>query len=111
MYSNNDEKKAYDAAKKRVEKEREFYIHLAVYIVINISILIFKDKVLYFIDTDEKDADFFKWWHFSNLVTPIIWGIGLLFHGLWAFEKIFVFNKDWEERKIKKLMEDDNNNT
>lgn len=110
MNSNNDVQKAYEIAKKRVKKERDFYIHLAIYVAINIAILFFKDRLLYFIDASEKDAEFFQWWNFSNIITPLVWGIGLFSHWLWAFEKIFVFSKDWEERKIKKMMEDDNLN-
>ncbi len=109
MNMNENEQKAYQAAKKRVEKERDFYIHLAIYIVINIALFFFKTKLLVFIGTDDKDVDFLKWWNFSNIITPLAWGIGLFCHWLWAFEKVFLFSKNWEEKKIKKMMEEDVN--
>ena len=33
------------------------------------------------------------------------WGIGLVAHGLSVFVPQFVLGKDWEERKIRELME------
>lgn len=110
MYTDKEEQKAYEAAKKRVEKERDFYIHLVVYVVINIAILFFKEKILVFIEPDEKDAVFFTWWNFGNIITPVAWGVGLLLHGLWAFEKTPLFGKKWEEKKIQKLMKEDDIN-
>lgn len=99
--------KAYKEAKKRVEKEKGFYTHVAVYIIINIAIFFFKEKMLVTIDPNPNDKGFYNWWNWSNIATPLLWGIGLFFHWLCTFKKTFMFNKKWEERKIKKLMEED----
>ena len=37
------------------------------------------------------------------------WGIGLLAHGLSTFLPYFILGKDWEERKIKELMDKERN--
>ncbi|WP_375324856.1 2TM domain-containing protein [Flagellimonas sp. GZD32] len=85
----------YQRAKKRVEEIKGFYIHAAVYTVINAFILL-----NIYLQTDY----FWKWPHF---ITLFAWGIGLFFHG----SKVFGFNpflsKDWEEKQIQKFMEED----
>lgn len=100
-----DSRQKYYNAKKRVDAERGLYIHLVIYIVINITILFFRYKILSVINTDAKDENFFFWWKFGNIITPVAWGIALLFHWLWAYKKTFLFNKKWENKKIEKLME------
>ncbi len=101
---NNQDIKAYKKAEKRVKNEKDFYNHLTAYIVINISILIFQQKILELIHPDIKNEDFLYWYWFSYIVTVVFWGIGLFFHGLWAFKKFFLFNKKWEESKVKEYM-------
>jgi len=49
---------------------------------------------------------FLKW---DVLATPFFWGIGLLVHGLSVFGRNLLFNSDWEEKKIKELMDKDKN--
>ncbi len=102
-----EQNKAYEEAKKRVENEKGFYIHLIAYMLLNIAILFFKYKILLFINADIKDEGFIGWWRLGNILTPVIWGIGLLFHWLWAFKKTFLFNDKWEKKKIKKIIEED----
>ncbi len=92
-------KAAYQKAKKRVEDEKGFYSHLTAYIIINISLL--------FINADLGEADFNNWFRWNQLLTPILWGIGLAIHGIRVFGKTPSFGKDWEERKIKELMDKD----
>lgn len=93
----------YLNAKKKVKAIKGFYWHLAVYIVINGFITV--NKVIrnvlengetYF-DAIFDIGTFFIW-------TP--WGIGVLIHGLFVFEAFsLLVGKNWEERKIKELME------
>jgi len=94
-----EKRKKYERAKKRVDDEKGFYSHLTIYIIINL--------ILLFINTDFIDEGFSQWlnWHFY--ITPILWGIGLLFHGLSVFKNNFIFNRQWEEKKIKELMQED----
>ncbi|MBQ4822394.1 2TM domain-containing protein [Aquimarina sp. MMG016] len=92
-----DEK--YKYAKKRVDDERGFYTHLTFYIVINLIVL--------FINTNFQSQGFKNWAQWHLYITPLLWGIGLLFHGLKVFKNNFIFGKNWEERKIKQLMDKD----
>ncbi|MBW1295941.1 2TM domain-containing protein [Aquimarina litoralis] len=96
---NSEEDKRYQQAKKRVDDERGFYTHLTIYIVINIIIL--------FINTNFSSQGFKSWTQWHLYATPVFWGTGLLFHGLRVFKRNFIFGKDWEQKKIKELMDED----
>lgn len=86
-------------AKKRVEEIKGFYIHLAVYLAINAFIMINIAVRSY------NDSDSF--WEFGTFVTPVFWGIGLLFHAIHTFNLNPFFGKDWEKRQIQKYMDED----
>jgi membrane protein CcdC involved in cytochrome C biogenesis len=87
----------YSRARKHVKEIKGFYIHLMIYLVINIFIIV---NILKNIDPEELNI-----WIFS---TAFFWGIGLAFHAYKVFGKKYFFNKDWEERKIREFMERDN---
>lgn len=91
----------YQEALKRVKKVKGFYTHLVVFVVINSMIIIAKYQQW------EPEEDFFKWQTFS---TFFFWGIGLLAHALSVFLPSMILGKDWEERKIKELMEKEKSN-
>ena len=85
----------YIKAKRRVEKEKGFYTHLGIYLVVNLMITVFKVW-------DNLES----WESFTNelfslnvFVTWFIWGVVLLMHFL-----SLKFGLDWEERKIEDLM-------
>ncbi len=105
--NNIKQQNIYNDAKKRVENEKGFYAHLTVYIILNIAILIFKQKILVFINADQSDKEFIEFWWLGNILTPILWGIGLLFHWLWAFKKTFLFSDKWEKKKIQKILDEE----
>lgn len=82
----------YLRAKKRVENLKAFYIHLTVYILVNL--------MLFFINISSDSS---KLWFLYPLGG---WGIGIVIHGLTPFP-FGIFGKEWEERKIKEYMEKD----
>jgi len=86
---------AYLRAKKKVDKILGFYWHLASYIVINLFLIIL-------IGSQRDDGEF---WEFGTFATAFFWGIGLAFHFLGVFGPDALFGKNWEERKIKEIME------
>ncbi|MCK8522886.1 2TM domain-containing protein [Aquimarina sp. D1M17] len=92
-----NEQQRYQRAKMRVEKEKGFYNHLTVYIIINIALLFINSQVI-----DNGIDSLLDW---KLYITPILWGIGLLIHGITVFNTNKIFSKDWEERKIKELMD------
>lgn len=88
-----DEKLLYDKAKKKAREIRSFYYNLMCYCIV-IPTLIFIN--LYF--TPEH-----IWFYWSMLG----WGIGLFFHGMGAFGWSPFLGKDWEEKKLKQFMEEE----
>jgi sensor histidine kinase YesM len=86
--------KRYKVAKKRVEKLKVFYLHFGIYVVC-IPVFIYLNYV---------SRVGFPWAFF-----PIFgWGIGVANHASEAFNYSPFFGKNWEERKIRELMEKDN---
>ncbi len=88
-----ENQEAYQRAKRRAEAKIGFYIHLAVYVGVNILLIIIN------LSTSPQYI-WFKW--------PLLgWGIGLFFHGM----SIFVFSgktfRGMKERMIEKEMKRD----
>ncbi len=85
--------KKYRIAKKRVEKLKGFYIHLFIYILF----------APFFIYLNYISNTSFPWALF-----PIVgWGIGVMGHAVETFNYNPLFGKNWEERKIRELMDKD----
>ncbi len=83
--------KKYRLAKKRVEKLKGFYLHLAIYILF----------VPVFIYLNYISQAGFPWALF-----PIVgWGMGVSGHAAETFNYNPLFGKSWEERKIRELMD------
>ncbi|MEE9407293.1 MAG: 2TM domain-containing protein [Polaribacter sp.] len=104
MERNLTQEQKYILAKKRVEKISKFYKHLATYIIVNIFL------TAIFIVGDVNDGDTFKeaFLDYHNYKIWLFWGIGIVFQALNTFGLSLFMNKDWEEKKIKKYMEETN---
>ncbi|GAA3513972.1 2TM domain-containing protein [Aquimarina addita] len=89
-----EEQKRYEYAKARIHELKKFYNHVFIYI----SIVGLLAGLNYY--TNQWENLWFSW-------TAIGWGIGVAFHAIKAFKINPIFDKDWEERKIRKYMEDD----
>ncbi|MFV8226062.1 2TM domain-containing protein [Christiangramia aquimixticola] len=88
----------YENARKRIKDIKGFYTHLLVYIVINIAI---------FIVGTRQEGIMEGLTQLSNYSTIFFWGIGLLAHWVSVFGTGLFFGKNWEEKKIKEIMEKD----
>jgi len=101
----------YEDALKHVKELKEFYRHLFFYIIFVIVLLLFKEHIItYFIaKTETTDSDFIYWININVVVTPVLWGIGVLIHGLYVYRLKFSIFKSWESRKIKEFMEEEDN--
>lgn len=91
-----EEQIKYENAIKRIKKIKGFYIHLLVYIVINIMIIVVNIQNL------ETGESYFQ---FKNFFTAFFWGIGIVSHALSVFGPDLFLGNDWEEKKIKELMD------
>ncbi|MDR6967607.1 hypothetical protein J2X31_001619 [Flavobacterium arsenatis] len=94
--NSNDEHKMYMKAQKRVEDIKGFYGHLSSFIVVNIGLITLN------LSTSPK--------HLWFLYPFVGWGIGLIAHGMSVFNYMPFLNSDWEDRKIRELMEKERNN-
>lgn len=85
------EQQRYERAKKKAKEIRDFYYHLVCYCVVIPTIVVIN---LAFVPE-------FHWFWF----TIFGWGTGLVIHGINAFGFVPFLGKDWEERKIREIME------
>lgn len=86
----------YREAEKKVKKIKGFYIHLMVYFFVNIFSIVSEAITA-------KPGE--KFWEWDLLILPSLWGIGVAVHGLSVFLPAFILGKNWEEKKIRELME------
>jgi hypothetical protein len=87
-----DEQKEYQRALERVRALRGFYVHLMVYVTVNLG-LVAIDLL-----TDPPGLT----WSYYPLVG---WGAALAVHALVVFVAEGLFGSDWEERKARELMD------
>jgi len=76
-------------AVRRVAAIKGFYVHLAVYVVVNIGLLA--------VDALTGSDWWVHWVAFG-------WGIGVIAHAIAVFGRGSKLVTDWEDRKIKQLM-------
>lgn len=93
----NNEESSFSRAKKRVEEIKGFYGNLISYIAVNIGLVVINLMT-------SPDYLWFFW--------PLLgWGIGVLFHGIRVFNYMPFLGKEWEERKLKEFMDEEQNKT
>ena len=94
METKYEEAERYYQAQKRVKEIREFYEHLTVFLICNPIVMVVNLMT-------SPGYLWFLWCVFG-------WGFAILMHGLKVFRVSPVFNKDWEERKIREILEKEN---
>jgi hypothetical protein len=87
----------YTRAKARVEELKAFYNHLIIYVIVNLGIA----GINYY-----GNQFRFPWFLFPLLG----WGIGLASHAVGTFRWNPLTNKDWEERKLREIMQKEERN-
>lgn len=95
IMDNFNKETKYTRARERVTELKKFYSELTTYIII-VSTLAWLNYY-----TNGWRYMWFLWVVFG-------WGIGLGARALTTFRLNPFMNKDWEERKIKQFMEEDN---
>ncbi|WP_339660221.1 2TM domain-containing protein [uncultured Polaribacter sp.] len=96
------QEQSYLRAKKRVKAIKGFYVHLVVFVLVNIFI----SGIIIFGLMQSGYSFYDAITNFGVISTWLFWGIGLVFHwlGVFGFQSLGL-GKDWEERKIKEMME------
>lgn len=82
----------YNRAKARVAEIKSFYNHAIVYVLVNVGF---------------ASLNFYQnGWQTIWFIWPLAgWGIGLASHGIATFNMNPFLSKDWEERKMKEILE------
>lgn len=91
---NLDSENKYYRAKEKVRAIKKFYLNLVSYFIF----IAFLGALNYYVN--EWQYPWFLWAAFG-------WGIGLVFQAVKVFGLNLFFGKNWEERKIKELMNED----
>ena len=99
MRTNNDLK--YTRAKHRVQREKSFYTHLTVFVLVNLGITAFK----VYGHLSSWDDFLSELLTFNVLSSWLVWGIIITFHYV-----MFRFGGAWEEKKINEYMDKDLSN-
>ena len=87
----SEQETRYQNARKRVEAVKGFYVHLTVYVLVNLLLLTINMLT-------SPDSLWFYW--------PLLgWGIAIVLHALRVFGAGRPFGAEWQERKINELME------
>jgi len=88
-----DDAARYARARRRVRELRGFYVHAAVFVAVN--------ALLHVINLVTSPGAYWAGWPLFG------WGIGLVAHGLATYRWMPFLGKEWEERKIRELMDRD----
>lgn len=84
----------YVRARERVEELKKFYGNVTSYVLV----CSFLAVINYWVN---------GWSYMWFLWVVFGWGIGIIFHAIGTFNLNPFFGKDWEERKIREFMEED----
>jgi len=92
--SNINEENKYIKARDRVEKIKAFYSNVLSYVIIIPFLAI---------------LNYMTSWEHKWFIYPMLgWGIGVIFHYFEAFGRFPFLGSNWEEKKIKELMDEEN---
>ena len=89
------EEDKYIRAKKKVDNIKGFYANLLAYCLVI--------PFLFFINYMTSPS---YWWFLWPMMG---WGLGLGFHAFGVFGNNLILGKDWEQRKIDEIMNEDKN--
>jgi Na+/melibiose symporter-like transporter len=87
----------YQRARARVKAIRGFYAHVAVYVIFNLFLLLLN-----------LISEPWNLWFYWLL---LYWGVVVAIHGVLVFAFGSVFGKEWEEHKIRQIMESERETT
>jgi hypothetical protein len=89
----NEQETKYQKAKERVATLRDFYTHLSVYVLVMLGLI--------FINLTTSPG--YLWF-----IWPLMgWGIAVVAHALRVFAFGGLPGSNWEERKIREIMENE----
>ena len=87
------------AIRRRVHRLAEFYRHVFTYVIVNACLWGLNLTTLWGSPAQSK------WQAYWAIWPTFFWGIGLLSHGLSVLPFWTYFSQEWEDKKVKALME------
>ncbi len=93
-----EENEKYLRAKKKVKDIKDFYIHLAVFLIVT-TIIVLVNVVAFATGSPDNEE-----WNLWFLFPFGFWGFAVLMHGLRTF--VFGRGSSWEKKKIEEVMKD-----
>ena len=95
----------FEKAQRKIVQIKSFYHHLIVFVIFNAVLLLSKNKMIsaLFGENTLIHSRAMDWVYWNIL----IWGLILGVHAIFVFGNVPFFVKKWEERQIKKFMEED----
>jgi len=95
----------YDKAKKRVKEIKGFYGHIWIFVIVTILIYVTRFLILPKIGVLPKEEGFIDWLNWNTYIFPALWALGIGIHGMTVYRDKFKLFRGWEERKIKELIQ------
>ena len=106
MDAKTTKEERYLRAKERITELKEFYIHLSVYVIVNLFL-----SITQIVDGVTENKTFTEIFSDMGIYGVwLMWGIGVCFHALKVFGSQALLGKNWEENKLKEIMEKDKSN-
>ena len=102
MRTDHQEQK-YIRVRKKIEKISKFYKHLSVYLAVNT----FLSAIFIIGDIEAGDTFNEACFNLGNYKIWVWWGIGIFFQAIGTFGLPMIFSKDWEDRKLKEYLKEE----
>ncbi|CAM1347013.1 2TM domain-containing protein [Tenacibaculum insulae] len=94
----------YIQAEKRVKRIKSFYNHLQVFVIMMLVLLFFSNTIFNFFETHIQNTGSLNWAKANIWVNSLLWAIGVLVHGIYAFKYKITFLNSWEQKKVNEFM-------
>lgn len=94
----------YFEIKKRIKKQRNFYNHLQVFVIVMLVLLLFSNTIFNFFESYVHNPNSLKWARANIWVNALIWFVVIVVQGIYAFKYKIPFIDNWEQKKIKEFM-------
>ncbi|MEZ4875912.1 MAG: 2TM domain-containing protein [Flavobacteriaceae bacterium] len=93
----------YERAKKTVKRQKAFYRHLGVYVLVMIALFVTRYYVFPKIGFYYEDQGFQDWLFWNTYGLAGVWLLAIAIQGIVVFKSRSV--SQWEQRKIQELLE------
>lgn len=97
MEINKDEEKRFVSARHKVKRIKNFYLHIALYLIV-IALLLYNFYIIEGPYTDVITG--------LNISIMVFWTIFITIHGLSVFKGRLLFKKSWEDRKTEEFLKE-----